>query len=235
MATSDRQGIFKRLTDLSDIASLSDSQLRVHGGLAIVFCCTLVISNVIAAKAVSVSVPAGGAGSLSLSFAASVIIYPVVYIISSIMAELYGFAPTRRTIILGFIASTFAPIFFLVAIALPGADAAQSDAFASALGTSWRILLAVYASFLAGNLLDAKVMVSMKKRLEQHLFLRCVCSAVVGQFVDSAIFISVAFFGLVSNDALVAMIIGQSLVKIVYIVVLYPVMRVVIMRLRALV
>ena len=191
-----------------------------------VFVSCLIISNVMAGKTFML-------GSVILPCA--VVIFPLVYITNDVLAEVYGFEITKRIIYLGFAMNAVAVAGYSIAIALPAPPFATeiAEAFAVALGSTWRLLLASFAAYLIGSLLNTYVMVRMKAKLENHLMLRCVTSTFVGEGTDAIIFITIAFIGTMPMTSLLTMIVAQALFKTVYEIIVYPVTRGVINKVKA--
>ena len=204
--------------------AVSAEGLRVYGVFTALFCGTLVISNVLAAKALDLGL---------FTLPASILTFPVVYIINDVLSDVFGFKRMCSAILLGFALAALAALAFHVAIALPGLDPSVDSAFAITLGSSWRILLGSLAAYLLGSLLNSYVMASLKRRFDKHLFFRCVSSTLLGETVDSLVFITIAFAGTFSPEVVIAMVASQVLFKVLYEVVLYPVTKLVIVRVRA--
>lgn len=200
---------------------MKTSKSQFYQILTGVFVACLLISNVLSAKTFTF-------GSVVLPTA--VVIFPIVYIVNDVMAEIYGFKKARNIIYLGFALNAFAVLAYTIAIALPApAYAAEgAAAFATVLGSTWRILLASFAAYLVGSLLNAGIMVKLKERLRAHLMFRCVLSTLVGEGVDAIIFISIAFAGTMPVETLLIMIAAQAAFKTVFEIVFYPLTRTVI-------
>lgn len=184
-----------------------------------VFVACLLISNVLAAKTFTI-------GEIILPTA--VIIFPLVYIVNDVMAEIYGFRKTRDIILLGFVMNLLAVLAYTVAIALPAPAFATEGAaaFALTLGSTWRVLLASFAAYLVGSFVNAFVMVKMKERLKDQLMLRCIASTFFGEGLDAIIFITIAFIGTMPVTSLLIMIVAQATFKTVFEVIFYPLTRV---------
>lgn len=183
-----------------------------------VFVACLLVSNVLAAKTFTL-------GSVILPTA--VIIFPIVYIVNDVLAEIYGFRKARNIILLGFVLNAFAVAAYSIAILLPAPDLAADGAaaFATVLGSTWRLLLASFAAYLVGSFVNAFVMVRMKERLQKQLMLRCVLSTLIGEGLDALIFISIAFAGTMPLTDLLIMIIAQAMFKTVFEILFYPLTR----------
>lgn len=201
------------------------TKTKLYGLMTVLFCCSLLVSNVLAAKTFSL-------GNIILPCA--VIVFPLVYIINDVMAEIYGFEKARTAILTGFVMNVIATIFYMVALALPAVDAATDNAFATVLGSTPRMLLASFAAYLCGSLLNTHVMARMKATGSNKLMLRCVVSTLVGEGVDALIFISIAFVGTMPLSVLATMIISQAAFKTIYEIVVYPITRTVIRKVDAL-
>lgn len=186
------------------------------------FVASLLISNILAAKTFTI-------GSIVLPTA--VIIFPIVYIVNDVLAEVYGFKKTRAVILLGFVLNLLAVVAYNIAIALPAPEYALEGAaaFATTLGSTIRLLIASFAAYLVGSLINAGVMEKMKNRNgEKRLMLRCVLSTLVGEGIDALVFITIAFVGTMPLGQLAIMVVAQATFKTVYEIIAYPLTKVVI-------
>lgn len=191
-----------------------------------VFTVCLIISNIIAGKTFSF---------FSFVLPCGVIIFPVVYIINDVLAEVYGYEKARRVILLGFAMNLVAVICFQITIWLPAPSFFEnSEAFAVVLGSTWRLLVAGFAAYLVGSLVNAKLMTYLKKWDEDKLFFRCIASTFFGESLDAMVYITLAFFGTMPTEALISMIVVQALFKTLYEIIVYPVTRKVISSVKAL-
>lgn len=182
-----------------------------------IFCAGLIISNIIASKTFEffwITLPCG------------VIIFPLIYIVNDVLAECYGFKKARRAIYLGFFMNLIAVICYNVTMFLPAPAYFTGDsAFHTVLGSTLRLLVASFAAYLIGSLINAKLMVYLKGKYENKLFFRCISSTFAGEGMDALIFITIGFLGTMPVSALLTMIVAQALFKTVYEVVVYPLTR----------
>jgi len=186
--------------------------------LAAIFVTTLVISNIVAVKLVEI---------YGLILPAAVILFPFAYIIGDILTEVYGFARARQVIWIGFACNLFAVVAITVAGALPaasfwslpgfeGAQESQS-AYMAILGFAPRLLIASFIAYLFGEFLNSYVLAQLKIRTAGRLlWLRTITSTIVGEGVDSAIFISIAFWGIIEPASLTTAILSQWAFKVSY-------------------
>ncbi|MFJ4171251.1 queuosine precursor transporter [Paenarthrobacter sp. NPDC089714] len=133
-------------------------------------------------------------------------LFPLAYILGDVMSEVYGFKVARKAIITSFALSVFASLCYWVIIILPGFDdeygTAKQAAIEGALGPVPQIVLASLLAFLAGQTINSWILVKMKERTgEKTLWARLMGSSVVGEFVDTLIFCSIAASVIGISDA----------------------------------
>lgn len=195
------------------------SQMELYPIITALFCGCLIISNILASKTFSV---------YDIILPCGVVIFPLVYIVGDVLTEIYGFTLAKRTIYLGFIINLIAVIAYQIAIFLPGTDMASSNAFSIILGSTPRILIASFISYLVGSYVNAYFMKVLKERYTDYLFARCSISTLFGEGLDAILFITIAFAGTMPNDVIITMILCQGTFKILYEIVVYPITRAVI-------
>ena len=164
-----------------------------------------------------------------------VVIFPVIYIVNDVLAEVYGYQKARNVILLGFFMNLVAVICYNITILLPAPVFFEnSQAFSIVLGSTFRLLVASFVAYLAGSLLNAKLMVHLKGWDEDKLFFRCIVSTLFGEGLDAIVFIVIGFLGTMPLEALLLMIVAQALFKTVYEIIVFPVTRTVIFRVKRL-
>ena len=185
-----------------------------------VFVGLLLISNIGAVKLIEFGpiITDGGA-----------FLFPLVYIAGDILSEVYGFKAARKAILIGFAMSILAAItFWLVQISPPAEAWGNQEAFESVLGFVPRIVLASVAGYLVGQLLNAWVLVKIKERTqEKALWLRLLGSTAVGEFADTIVFCTIAFYGVITGEEFLIYVafgfVYKSLVEVVLLPVSYAV------------
>ena len=195
------------------------SQMELYPIITGIFCGCLIVSNILASKTFS---------AYDIILPCGVVIFPIVYIVGDVLTEIYGFTLAKRTIYLGFIINVIAIVAYQIAIFLPGTDPASSNAFSIILGSTPRILIASFISYLVGSYVNAYFMKVLKERYTDYLFARCSISTLFGEGLDAILFITIAFAGTMPNDVIITMIICQGTFKILYEIIVYPVTRAVI-------
>jgi uncharacterized integral membrane protein (TIGR00697 family) len=163
--------------------------------VASLFTGTLIVSNIIAVKIADFSAVSGPIPDYYLP--AAVVVFPISYILGDVLTEVYGYAVARRIIWSGFVANAVAVGAIAAAQELPSAPFwGNQQAYEAILGQTWRIVLASFTAYLAGEFSNSMVLSRMKLLTRGRLlWTRTIGSTVVGQGLDSAIFITIAFAG----------------------------------------
>ena len=196
------------------------SKTELYAMLTGVFTACLIVSNIIAGKTFDF---------FSFTLPCGVVIFPIIYIVNDVLAEVYGYEKAKRVILLGFLMNLVAVICYNITILLPAPVFFEnSEAFSIVLGSTFRLLVASFAAYLVGSLVNAKLMVVLKKWDDDKLFLRCIVSTLFGEGLDAVIFIFIGFFGTMPLEALLLMIVAQALFKTIYEIIVYPLTRYVI-------
>lgn len=173
------------------------------------FITTLITSNIMAVKIFEVN------GRL---LPAAMVIFPLSYIIGDVLTEVYGYRAARAVIWLGFLCASVAVMAFWAGQLLPAASVWNGqEAYERILGSTPRILGASFTAYLAGEFTNSSILARMKVATNgRWLWTRTISSTIVGQGLDSAIFIFIAFAGILAGSTLVEIILTQWTVKILY-------------------
>jgi uncharacterized integral membrane protein (TIGR00697 family) len=179
------------------------------------FVACLLMSNVAAAKLFSLG-PA--------VFTCGILIFPLSYIFGDILTEVYGYTRTRRIIWLGMLANVLLVATLQISVSLPPAPGwLLQDAFAAVHAVVPRIVIASLVAYAIGEFANSMVISQLKVRMQgRKLWFRSIASTVVGQFLDSALFVAIAFGGIMPISILLAAVISSWIFKIAYEVVIYP-------------
>ena len=177
--------------------------------VATLFVTCLLVSNVIAVKLVAIQ---------GLLLPAAIVIFPISYLLADVLTEVYGYRAARRVIWLGFFCNLLAVAAIWIGGLLPAAAFwSDQSAYDKILGATPRILLASFLAYLVGEFTNTMIMSRLKLATAgRHLWARAIGSTLVGQGLDSAVFISIAFFGLMPLTTLLGTILTQWLVKSAY-------------------
>lgn len=154
------------------------------------FVAVLLISNLASAAKIVVIGP--------FVYDAGTLLFPLSYIFGDILTEVYGYAVSRRIIWIGFLAALLMAATLALVSVLPG-EAAWStrvgqEAYNNILGATPRIVVASLLAYLAGSFSNAYILARMKVLTGgQWLWSRTIGSTIVGQAVDTSVFILAAF------------------------------------------
>ena len=164
----------------------------------------LIISNIASsAKIVDFGV---SLFSIPLAFDGGTLLFPLVYVLGDILTEVYGFKTTRRVIWTGFAAMALAVLVFFVLGILPPdafweAETGGNASYNAILGgmSYGGIVLASLCAYLAGEFSNAAVLSKIKERMKgrrtgwmRMLWVRTIGSSLVGQLLDTMIFVFIA-------------------------------------------
>ena len=145
------------------------------------------------------------------------LIFPITYLLGDILTEVWGFKTARRVIIITLLCNVFFIAFTSLGIILPTSGDQQiiSDAYKTVFLQTPRILLASLIAFIVGEFSNSFVLEKIKEKTKgKHLWIRTIGSSVVGHFLDTSIFLLIAFFGIVEFNELLLMILIQYLIKL---------------------
>lgn len=175
-----------------------------------VFVTALLTANIIAVKLVQLG---------PLVVPAAIIIFPLSYIFGDVLTEVYGYRRARQVIWTGFACNLLMVIAIWIGGHLPPASfwAENQGAYETILGFTPRLLVASFIAYLAGEFLNSFVLAKMKIATQgRWLWTRTIGSTLIGQFADSAVFISLAFGGILPAGQIVATVAAQWLLKSTY-------------------
>ena len=149
---------------------------------------------------------------------AAILIFPLSYIIGDVLTEVYGYRQARRVIWLGFFCNFITVVAIWLGQLLPAASFWDGqEAYERILGYAPRLLLASFLAYLMGEFANSFVLAKMKIATSgRWLWLRTIASTLVGQGLDSLVFITLAFVGTVPLTVLLLTIVSQWLAKSIY-------------------
>lgn len=172
--------------------------------LVSIFVGALVISSALASKIITI---------FGLFVPAGVLAYCITFVVTDVISEIWGRERANRVVFSGFI--TLLVTFLLIRLALwwdPAPIWKEQRAFSAILGTTSRIIIASFIAYLASQYHDVWAFHIWRKWTEErHLWLRNNASTVVSQFIDTLIFITIAFYGTMPVFSLIK---GQYLIKV---------------------
>jgi uncharacterized integral membrane protein (TIGR00697 family) len=185
--------------------------------MSIFYAVVLVLSNILASKIIQI-------GFVFLP--AAVILFPLVYIVSDVMTEVYGMRLSLLAIRSNVFMNLLLIVITYIATKLPPAPFSQDMqvAFERIFHFTWRIVLASMIAYYLGDWSNSAVVSRLKVLQNGRNFpLRAWLSTVVGEGVDTLLFITIAFAGSIPGKVLFNMILSQYLFKITYELVCLPI------------
>ena len=189
---------------------------RYYDVILAFFAAMLLISNLGATKLIAFGpiITDGGA-----------VLFPLIYIFSDVLTEVYGYKYARRAIWTGFGVMLLAVFAFTIVRFMPAApDYTDQAAFEAVLGFFPRIVLASLTAYLVGSFINSFILAKLKVRMGgKKLWVRLIGSTFVGEFFDTLIFTTVAFAGILTAPDFVKFVLIGWLFKTGVVVVLLPV------------
>ena len=178
-----------------------------------IFLTSLLVANVVSSKIVSF---------WGLTVPAAIVAYPLTFLMTDVIGEIWGKEEANKTVKLGFICQMVSLVLIGGAILLPVAPFADNQAqFTAILGSSFRVVFASMIGYLVSQSWDVWIFHKVRDAyIKKHgstkggRWIWNNASTMTSQIIDTAIFITIAFIGVVPN--IWTMILSQYLVKFVY-------------------
>ena len=185
--------------------------------LTVVFVSSLMISNIIVGKQIEV---------LGLTIPSAVFIFPIIYILSDVFSEVYGYRWSRTTCYIAFCMNLLMVVVFSLVILAPFPEYfGNQSAYEIVLGNTPKILLASSLGFIAGDFVNDRVFRAMKRKhpdTHEKFGRRAILSSLFGEITDSLIFMPIAFIGVLPLEAIAQMFVIQVSFKVIYEIVALP-------------
>lgn len=160
------------------------------------------IANVTASKPVQL----GG-----IVVPAAIFIYALTFTLIDLVNESLGKQEARKVILAAFVANLLLAAYTQMAVLLPPAPFySDQEAFANVLGNTPRIVFASLTAYLISAFIDAEIFAVWRSRVRGPRWVRVLVSNTISTWVDSVIFITIAFYGVMPTWALIK---GQYLIK----------------------
>ncbi len=184
--------------------------------ISVIYVTALMVANTVASKLVLIGpfVITGG-----------IVIFPLTYIFGDILTEVYGYRKSRRIIWLGFLSLVIMVAGYMAVQALPHpAFWTNQEAYESILGFVPRIVIASMIGYLVGEFSNSVVMSIMKVRMKgRALWMRTIGSTIVGEGVDTLIFVTIAFAGILAWGEFWQVVLSGYVLKVAYEVIATPI------------
>lgn len=197
------------MLSLKQIAMLNQEKQKNYQYLDIItafFVAILLISNVASTKILNFGF---------FTFDGGTLLFPLSYIFGDILTEVYGYKRSRKVIWLGFTCTLLMSLTFIIVGKLPPASGwLNQDAYDKILGLTPRIVIASLIAYAAGEFSNAFVLAKLKiLTVGKFLWIRTIGSTIVGELLDTLIFVIIAFGGILPKGLLIAVIISNYIFK----------------------
>jgi len=193
--------------------------------IAVLFVAVLMISNTVVVKLIQVG---------PLVFTGAFLIFPISYIFGDILTEVYGFKVTRKLIWAGFMTQILMALCYWIVQIMPSASVwSGQSAYETILGVVPRIVFASIIAYCAGEFANSYIMSKMKILMNgEYLWMRTIGSTIIGQLLDSSIFLLLAFAGTIPLNVIFSMMVVMYIGKVVYEIILTPLTYLVVRKLK---
>lgn len=171
------------------------------------FIMSLIIANITAGKIISI---------FGLIVPSAVVAYAITFLCTDVIGELYGKEEANGTVKLGFVIQIISMILIFLAILLPPARFMKefNVSFKMVLGQSFRTIIASLIAYMISQANDVFIFHKLKEKTNgKYKWLRNNVSTILSQTIDTSIFITIAFYGVVPN--LLALVFGQLTIKVI--------------------
>ena len=189
----------------------TEKSKKIYLYLAAIFIAALVVCNLIANKFITIDL-----GFKTFVISAGVLPYPITFLITDILSEIYGKKKTALIVWAGFGASLFVLGVLILAQQFTAIEASpvNDDTFNMVFGNSWRVIFASMTAYLCAQLVDVRIYHFWKEKTAgKHLWLRNNFSTVFSQLVDTTLVVCVLFLGIRSNSEIIQFILDGWLFK----------------------
>jgi uncharacterized integral membrane protein (TIGR00697 family) len=179
--------------------------------LAAVFLASLVVCNVIANKFLTVDL-----GFKVFTLSAGALPYPITFLATDLLSEVYGRRRANQVVWAGFAASLFALLALWLGAQFPAIhDSPVNDGtYHAAFSNTWRVIAASMTAYLVAQFLDVRLFHFWRELTNgRHLWLRNNASTITSQLLDSLLVVVVLFYGSKSAGEMAAIVFDLWLFK----------------------
>jgi len=171
------------------------------------FVAVLLISNIASSKILDLG---------PFTFDGGTLLFPISYIFGDILTEVYGYRRSRRVIWAGFAcAALMAGVLALVGALPPAEGWENQEAYEAILGTTPRIVLGSLIAYFAGEFSNSYTLAKMKILTRgRWLWTRTIGSTLVGEGVDTFLFVTIAFAGTLPWPLFWSIIVSNYIFKV---------------------
>jgi len=194
--------------------------------LYMLFGVSLVTANAIASKVFDTGIMLFGS---SITLTVGVIVYPLTFLITDIIGELWGKAEANLAVRYGLICQVVATLFIIIARYLTAVDETMQASYVQLMGQNWVFVVASLTGYWCSQSWDVYIFHKVRENIiakhgnNKQRWIWNNASTMTSQFIDSVLYVVIAFgfgFGWLFNSEMtipmINMIIGQYLIKVVF-------------------
>ncbi len=170
------------------------------------FVAVLLISNIASTKILTF---------WKFTFDGGTLLFPLSYIFGDILTEVYGYRKSRRVIWVGFFCAGLMSLVLMLVTALPAAkDWPFQESFQNILGLTPRIVLASLIAYFAGEFSNSYLLAKLKVKTKgKFLWFRTISSTLLGEGIDTVLFVFIAFWGILPMTLLIPILVSNYIFK----------------------
>ena len=190
-----------------------------------IFVAVLLISGIVSTKIIALG---------PLSFDGGTLLFPISYIFGDVLTEVYGYKKTRKIIWIWLISMVMMSLMIMIVGWLPSDPQRvfQTD-YNNILALAPRIFIWSIVAYFVGEFLNSYILAKMKVAMGgKKLWMRTIGSTLVGEFFDTIIMITIAFWGLFPLATFVTIIVSNYIFKVLVEILFTPVTYKVVARLK---
>lgn len=186
---------------------MNEKSYRLLPFITVLFVTVLLVSNIVSTKITSF---------WWFTFDGGTVLFPLSYILGDVLTEVYGYKQARKIIWYGFFSLFLMSVTIILVWVLPSApDWTFQNDYQNILGFTPRIVGASLIAFLFWEFSNSYVLAKLKIFTKgKYLWTRTIGSTVVGEGIDSVIFVLVAFYGVFPNPVIFAIIVSNYIFKV---------------------
>ena len=176
-----------------------------------IFIASLVTCNLIANKFVSVDL-----GFKVFIVSAGILPYPLTFLVTDLISELYGQKKANLVVFSGFVASVFVLIFLWLGSQFSAISGSIVDdaTYNSVFQNAWRLIAASMVAYLFAQFVDVRIFHFWKRLTKgKHLWLRNNGSTIASQLIDTTLVVCILFVGVWESDQIYSAILDGWLFK----------------------
>lgn len=175
--------------------------------ITVVFVTILMVSAIVSTKIVDL---------WFFTFDGGTLLFPLSYIFGDILTEVYGYKQSRKVIWMWFGSLALMSVVIMLIWVLPAAaDRPYQQDYMNVLWLTPRIVIASLIAYTAGEFSNSYIMAKMKIAMQwKKLWMRTIGSTLVGEGIDTVLFVFIAFFGVFGNGLLLTILISNYIFKV---------------------